>query len=262
MAFNSINRRFPDVATFAAWLATLPPPEWAPVGTTYHNTFVPTLAQWRGLASMHSMQAHYETLGWSSGPHVFLALGSPTPANDGIFVMTPPSSPGTHSPSCNGKRYGAELVGDYGAKAPTVLQQQLLIDATAALHRYAGIGAVLNAHRDCDPRTCPGDAFYALKPQLQAKLAAVLNSDPLRARMLPGPENTVKYCGTGFYDLYKSVGGFSFFGYALTDEAAALGQDGRVCTWMRWERAITKYVEGEGVRLALLSEAKAQGWLP
>src|SRR5258706_312100 len=60
MAFNSINRQFTILDQFAAYLATLPPPDWpgeAPVGSTYHNTFIPNIVQWRGLASMRSKQA-------------------------------------------------------------------------------------------------------------------------------------------------------------------------------------------------------------
>lgn len=178
MSFNSINRQFKTLDEFAAWLATLPPPAWHPVGSTYHNTLIPTLAQWRGLTSMRNMQATYEAKGWTSGPCLYVALGAPNPADDGIFVMTPPQYPGTHSPSCNSGahgRFGVEFVGDYQNKTPTPAHQDLGIGAIAALHRYAGIGPDLNAHRDCDPRTCPGDAFYAIKPQMQAKLAAALN---------------------------------------------------------------------------------------
>lgn len=176
MAFASINRQF-TLATFIAYLATLPPPSWDPIGSTFHNTFRPTIEQWRGLASMQSMQAHYETLGWSAGPHLFLALGAPNPAHNGIWVMTPPTSPGIHSPSCNNPprgRFGVEVVGDFQAQAPTFLQQQLLINAVMALHTWARVGPALNAHRDCDPRTCPGDAFYALKPALQDQLSTRL----------------------------------------------------------------------------------------
>lgn len=189
MAFNSVNLQFKTLADFIAYLAQLPPPGWNPVGSTYHNTYVPNLQQWRGLASMQSMQATYVAKGWSAGPHLFLARGAPNPAHDGIFVMTPPTSPGIHSPSCNGPpfgpppgRFGVELVGDFNAVAPTLAQQQLLIDAVAALHQYAKLGANLNAHRDCDPRTCPGDAFYALKPSLQRRLVSVLSADPWPVR--------------------------------------------------------------------------------
>lgn len=199
MAFNSVNLQFKTLADFTAWLYALPPLTWQPVGTTYHNTFIPTLAQWRGLTSMQSMQATYVAKGWTAGPHLYLALGAPSPAHDGIFVMTPPTHPGIHSPSCNGPPYGAppgrfgvEVVGDYQAQAPALPLQQLLIDAVATLHQWAHLGADLNAHRDCDPRTCPGDAFYAIKPTLQRRLESVLGADPWPARWGPiaSPDQT------------------------------------------------------------------------
>lgn len=185
MAFTSINRQFKTPATFAAWLATLPPPVWHPVGSTYHNTYRPTEAQWRGAASMSSMQATYVAKGWTSGPCFYLALHSPNPADDGIWIMTPPTAPGTHAGACNGDHFGGEVVGDFQTKAPSAAQQQLLIDTVAALHRWSKIGPNLNAHRDCMAgRTCPGDAFYALKPQLQQRLADALR--PALPRYMAG----------------------------------------------------------------------------
>lgn len=176
MSFNSINRQFKTTTDFAAWLATLPPPAWHPVGSTYHNTYRPTEAQWRGKASMDSMQADYISKGWASGPHCYLALHSPNPADNGIWVMTPPTSPGTHAGECNPKRFGIEVVGDFQSTPPAADQQQLLVDVCAALHHWSRIGPDLNAHRDCmSGRTCPGDAFYALKPQLQQRLAQAMN---------------------------------------------------------------------------------------
>ena len=103
---------------------------------------------------------------------------------------------------------------------------------------------------------CPGKVLHKRLADWRAQ-----PTDPLKARQIPGPHGTYFWCGTGFYDFYTTHGGFSLFGYALSDEAPGSGQDGRACTWMRWERAEPKYVEGEGVHLALLSEAKTQGWL-
>lgn len=173
MTFNAEIRQF-TLVSLTSYLAGLPRPTWAK-GSTYHNTYRPTEAQWSGLATMQSMMQGYIAKGWPSGPHFYLALHSPNPANDGIWQLTPPTMPGTHAGACNSSRFGVELVGDFQSKAPSSAQQQLLIDAVAALHRWAHIGPDLNAHRDCMAgRTCPGDAFYALKPQLQQRLAAVL----------------------------------------------------------------------------------------
>lgn len=68
-------------------------------------------------------------------------------------------------------------------------------------------------------------------------------------------------CGKGFYDFYNTNGGLGMFGYALTPEALAIDTLSRACTWMRLERAVFKYVEGEGVHLALLVEASVKKWL-
>lgn len=174
MTFNSDIRQFKTSADLATHLATLKAPVW-PHGSCYHNTYRPTESQWRGKASMQSMQATYEAKGWTSGPHFYLALGSPDSANDGIWQMTPPASPGTHAGDCNSRYFGIEVVGDFQARPPSAAQQQLLIDVVTILHRWATIDATLVAHRDCMlGRTCPGDAFYALKSSLQQRLAAQL----------------------------------------------------------------------------------------
>jgi hypothetical protein len=180
MSFISDIRQF-TLATFADYLASLPPPDWPgvgnPRGSTGHNTYIPTVAQWRGKASMESMIATYTAKSppWDRGPHFYLALGSPNPKNDGIWQMTPPTIPGIHGVTCNPSHFGIELVGNFQSRAPSLPQQQLLINVLVLLHTWAHIGAVFNMHRDCVARTCPGDAFYALKPQLIAQLAARLN---------------------------------------------------------------------------------------
>ena len=172
MTFDNLNLRFVTVAAFETWLATQPRPQWAPIGSTYHNTYRPTQAQWRGHDSMRSMQATYAAKGWSTGPHLYLAMDT---AADGIFVMCPPWVEGIHGVICNKDHFGVENVGDYHATPMSAKQIDLLVGAMAALHRYAGIGANVNAHRDCVARTCPGDAAYAQKPEIQQRLAAALN---------------------------------------------------------------------------------------
>ena len=178
MSFASDIRQF-SLKTFADYLGSLPVPDWPgtgnPKGSTGHNTYRPTEAQWAGRASMLSMQAGYIAKGWTAGPHFFLALGSPNPKNDGIWQMTPPTVPGVHGVTCNPGYFGIELVGDFQRNAPSLAQQQLLVDVLVLLHRWAGIGPVFNMHRDCVQRTCPGDAFYALKPRIIANLTARLN---------------------------------------------------------------------------------------
>jgi len=173
--FISDIRQFPTPAALAAYLDTLPLPRWGVIGTTGHNTYRPTEAQWVGLASMRSMQAGYVAKGWSAGPHFYIALGAPNKAHDGIWQMTPPTAEGVHGVTCNPTHFGIELVGDFQSKPPSAAQQTLFLDTIATLHRWAKLGPLFNMHRDCVPRTCPGDAFYALKAQLQLGLAQRLN---------------------------------------------------------------------------------------
>lgn len=171
MPFASINKQFTTPAAFSTWLATQPRPDW-PHASTVHNTYRPLESQWVGAASMRSMQKTYEAKGWTSGPHCYLAVGCPRPTDAGIWVMTPPTQPGTHAGACNATHFGVELVGDFQSRPPSLPQQQLLVDTLVALHRWAGLGATIDAHRDCmTGRTCPGDALYALMPTLRMRVA-------------------------------------------------------------------------------------------
>ena len=180
-SFLNLNRSFATPAAFAAWLQTAPRPLFAPIGSTYHNTYRPHEPLWRGAASLRSMQAHYMTYQppWDRGPHLFLAAGT---AHDGIFLMTPLHVPGIHAGPCNARRFGVEVVADWDATLPTPAQITLLVDTLTVLHRWAGLGPDVVAHRDCMPgRTCPGRYGYALKDTLIALLTAALAAPPYTA---------------------------------------------------------------------------------
>lgn len=176
MAFLNINRQFRTIGAFVEYLDTLLAGLWVD-GATFHNTYIPNIQQWRGSASMLSMQKTYENKipAWDRGPHCYVAKGAPNPLDDGIWVMTPPNIPGIHAGICNGSAsiagsgmWGVELVGDFQFNEPTADQLDLMTDVIAALHRWRGLKtANVNAHRDCIPgRTCPGNAFYDIKDQV------------------------------------------------------------------------------------------------
>lgn len=262
MAFNSINKQF-TLSSFTSYLASLPHPTW-PRASTYHNTYHPTEAEWRGKASMDSMQQTYIGKGWTAGPHCFLALHSPNPADDGIWVMTPPTYQGVHAGACNSDHFGIEVVGDFQAKVPSAAQQQLLIDTLAALHRWAALGPTLDAHRDCmADRTCPGDAFYNLKPQLQQRLAAALqNTDPLKARTLSGPppDFTPMSCSVRLADFYAARGGLKYCGYPLRSAWSGVDPNGVTFDFLPCERVLLKDSQTYGPEQALLAEAPYLGW--
>lgn len=77
-------RHWPNAAALAAYLTHYDPAiaPWAK-GVTVHHTEVPTPAQWHGLTSIQNLVAFYEGKGWDGGPHLFLCIGAPNPANDG-----------------------------------------------------------------------------------------------------------------------------------------------------------------------------------
>lgn len=172
MPFDSLILRHAGATELAAYLSAFPLPAWGPIGTTIHNTYKPVERDWRGNATMLAMRSEYLKKGWDSGPHFYVAVGSPRAEWDGIWMMTPPIHPGTHAGACNAHRFGIEVVGDFQERHWTTPQRALLLDTLVALHRWARIGANVNGHRDCMAnRTCPGDAAYTDLPQLRADLA-------------------------------------------------------------------------------------------
>lgn len=178
MSFDADIRQFPTPGALAAFLAALPRPSvWHPIGSTVHNTYRPTEAEWRGAVSMRSMMNGYIDKGWSAGPHFYLAAHAPNPKDDGIWMMTSPLHPGVHAGPCNDKRFGLEMVGDFQAHGWSLIQRALLLDTLDVLHSWAALDADINGHRDCMPlRTCPGNDAYAALPLLRADLAVRLSA--------------------------------------------------------------------------------------
>jgi hypothetical protein len=141
---------------FADYVAALSFTAWRPSFIVLHNTAAPTFAQWHsvpGAARMQNLASYYrDTQHWSGGPHLFVA-------DDLIWVFTPLTVPGVHSPSWNFVSWGVELVGDYSTeKMPPALLANA-ISALATLHSALGLDpSSLKLHRE-DPETthiCPG----------------------------------------------------------------------------------------------------------
>ncbi len=130
---------------------------WRPSFVVLHNTASPTFAQWHtvsGAQRMQNLQTYYrDTQKWSGGPHLFVA-------DDFIWVFTPLTVPGVHSPSWNNVSWGVELVGDYSYEALGSPLKSNAVSALGTLHEAIGIDpATLRLHRE-DPLTthiCPGN---------------------------------------------------------------------------------------------------------
>jgi hypothetical protein len=143
---------------FATYVAGLSFTTWRPSFVVLHNTAVPTFAQWHsvpGEQRMQNLQSFYrDTQKWSGGPHLFIA-------DDFIWVFTPLTIPGVHSPSWNNVAWGVELVGDYATEVMTDGVRANAISALTTLHGALGLDpSKLRLHRE-DPLTthiCPGSS--------------------------------------------------------------------------------------------------------
>lgn len=130
---------------------------WRPSFVVLHNTAAPTFAQWHsvpGEQRMQNLQTFYrDTQGWSGGPHLFVA-------DDLIWVFTPLTVPGVHSPSWNNLSWGVELVGDYATEKMLPEVRNNAISALTTLHGVLGLDpSTLRLHKE-DPKTshlCPGN---------------------------------------------------------------------------------------------------------
>jgi N-acetylmuramoyl-L-alanine amidase len=142
---------------FSSYIATLTFTSWRPQFVVLHNTFDPTLAHWHdapGEARMRNLQSYYrDTMGWSAGPHLFVA-------DDLIWVFTPLTTSGIHSPSWNPISWGVEMVGDYSTEPFGPAVRDNAVSALAALHQLVGLDPnTLHFHKE-DLKTthkdCPG----------------------------------------------------------------------------------------------------------
>lgn len=148
---------------FAAYCGSLHFATWRPSFVVLHNTFIPCLADRpNGLSKQHilGLQAYYrDTMKWSAGPHLFID-------DRQIWVFTPLTTSGVHSPSWNKVSWGVEMLGNYDAEefnsGRGLKVQHNTVAALGALYETLGIEATdssLRLHKQ-DPLTthknCPG----------------------------------------------------------------------------------------------------------
>lgn len=133
---------------------------WRPSFIVLHNTASPSLAQRpKGLTEKHirNLEGFYrDTQKWKAGPHLFID-------DLQIWVFTPLTVSGTHSPSWNKVALGIEMLGDYEKEAFDSGRgadvRQNAICALATLSAILGLEpSTMKLHRE-DPLTthaCPG----------------------------------------------------------------------------------------------------------
>lgn len=133
---------------------------WRPSFIVLHNTAIPSLAQRpNGFNANHmkGLEGFYrDTRGWSAGPHLFID-------DKKIWVFTPLTVSGVHSPSWNKISLGVEMLGDYETEAfDSGRGRQVRSNTVAALATLSAILGLapdsMRIHRE-DSRTthlCPG----------------------------------------------------------------------------------------------------------
>jgi hypothetical protein len=133
---------------------------WRPSFIVLHNTATPTLAQRpHGFSKQHILNLeHYYRVkqGWKAGPHLFID-------DKQIWVFTPLTLSGTHSPSWNKIALGIEMLGDYDKdefdSGRGLKVQKNSVSAIATLSAVLGIDPdTMRLHKEDELTThaCPG----------------------------------------------------------------------------------------------------------
>lgn len=146
----------------------------APDSLVIHHTWQPTLATWNGETTIDGLKRYYESLGWSAGPHIFVAP-------DGIWLFTDMAQVGIHAGAGNAtwvrngeelqgyyysnaqlKSYsiGIEIVGNYDNKVwEGVMLDNALSCISSCKQRLNLTNQDIHFHRDFSPKSCPGNAI-------------------------------------------------------------------------------------------------------
>jgi len=168
---------------FDAYCNTLQWINWRPSFIVLHNTTIPSLNQVpNGLTIQHLQdfeKFYRDDQKWSAGPHLFID-------DKQIWVFTPLTMSGIHSPSWNSSSLGIEMLGDYSKESflsgRGLNVRQNTIAAIKILTSVLGIDPnSMKLHRE-DPLTthaCPGSAVMKLEviQQVQDALIAHHNSE-------------------------------------------------------------------------------------
>lgn len=161
---------------------------------------------------------------------------------------------------------GIEISHYAGEQYPTEQAQALHDLASELIQRFQIPRELVTTHRwiavnppgrKSDPTNWSDPDFKLWVSTLYSGITPI---DPLRARTIPGQERSF-YCGVGFYNAYYANNGLWWAGYPRSDESPYVDNNATESTFMAFERLYLKYNAIEGVRTALLSEAKIMGWI-
>ena len=151
---------------------------WRPSFIVLHNTADPSLADRPNGFTKQSMDGfvsyYRDTMHWSAGPHLFVD-------DHQIWVFTPLTMSGVHSPSWNKLALGVEMLGNYETEAfdsgRGLAVHNNAMSALATLSAVLGLDpTTIRLHKE-DPLTthhCPGKNVdkAAVISSVQALIAA------------------------------------------------------------------------------------------
>ena len=147
--------------TFKEYVNTLDFSDWTPNFIVLHNTGEPCLENRpNGFThkNLSGLERYYrDEKGWSAGPHLFVD-------DYQIWIFTPLTETGVHSPSWNSVSWGVEMLGDYDSEefdtGRGALVKANTVAAIAILSKAANIDPdTMRLHREDKATThhCPGD---------------------------------------------------------------------------------------------------------
>jgi len=117
-----------------------------------HHTSSPTPEQWGGVQTIINLNNYYDSKGWTTGPHLFIAP-------DGIWLFTDMRKNGTHAGSGNWRSIGIEMVGNYQTQKPTGIIWDYTLFAITTLNERLKLNPEdIKFHRDFMATDCPGKA--------------------------------------------------------------------------------------------------------
>jgi hypothetical protein len=149
-----------DQQEFDAFCHGLQWTAWRPSFIALHNTGAPSLSQRpKGFTKQHilNLESFYrDKQKWKSGPHLFID-------DSQIWVFTPLTVSGTHSPSWNKTALGIEMLGDFDKdkfdNGRGLAVRKNAVAALATLSAILGLDPeTMKLHKE-DPGTthaCPG----------------------------------------------------------------------------------------------------------
>ena len=152
---------------------------WRPSFIVLHNTGTPTLAQRpTGLSLQHikNLESYYrDEKNWSAGPHLFID-------DHQIWVFTPLTTSGVHSPSWNKLALGFEMLGDYETESFTtgrgLAVRKNAVAAIATLSAVLGLDpTTMKLHKEDKNSThddCPGK--NVVKAEIIAEVQQYIHS--------------------------------------------------------------------------------------